>query len=70
MTIQDGDKSTVRIFPTNAMAKDKFVISVKSYQKLEGDFQLPPTAVLKSVEARIFGEGSTQPKLTKTVNLS
>jgi hypothetical protein len=70
VTTQDGGKNTVRVFPANAMAKDKFVISVKSYQKLEGDFQLPPAAVLKSVEARIFGEGSAQPKLSKTVNLS
>jgi hypothetical protein len=70
VTTQDGGKNNVRVFPANAAARDKFMVSVKSYQKLEGDFQLPPASVLKSVEARIFGEGSTQPKLSKTVNLS
>jgi len=70
VTSQDGSKNTIRVFPASTMAKDKILISVKSYQKVEGNFQLPPSAVLKSVEARIFGEGSTQPKLTKTVNLS
>lgn len=70
VTTQEGGKSNVRTFPANALAKDKFIVSVKSYQKLEGDFQLSPSSVVKSVEARIFGEGSTQPRLTKTVNLS
>lgn len=70
VTTQDDGKNNARIFPADVLAKDKFIVSVKSYQKFEGDFQLPLTAVVKSVEARIFGEGSTQPKLTKTVNLS
>jgi hypothetical protein len=70
VTTQDGGKNNVRVFPANALARDKFMVSVKSYQKLEGDFQLPPASVVRSVEARIFGEGSSQPKLTKTVNLS
>jgi len=70
VTTQDGGKNNVRIFPANALARDNFIVSVKSYQKFEGNFQLPPASVVKSVEARIFGEGSTQPKLTKTVNLS
>lgn len=69
VTTQDAGKNTVRVFPANAMVKEKYMISVKSYQKLEGDFQLPSASVLKSVEARIFGEDSAQPKLTKTVNL-
>jgi hypothetical protein len=70
VTTLDGGKNNVLIFPANALARDDFMVSVKSYQKLEGNFQLPPASVVKSVEARIFGEGSTQPKLTKTVNLS
>jgi hypothetical protein len=58
------------IFPAAATVGDKFTVSMNAYQKLEGDFQLAPTSVVKSVEARIFGEGSSQPRLTKTLNLS
>ncbi|BCB25507.1 hypothetical protein SKTS_03930 [Sulfurimicrobium lacus] len=70
VTTQDGGKNVLRTFPADASAKGKFVVSVKSYQKLEGEFQVPPAAVVKSVEARVFGEGSSQPKLSKTFNLS
>ncbi|MFN3398032.1 MAG: DUF6776 family protein [Sulfurimicrobium sp.] len=70
VTTQDGGKSNIRIFPADSLAKEKFMVSVKSYQKLEGDFQLPPASIPKSVEARIYSEGSDQPKLTRTVDLS
>jgi hypothetical protein len=70
VTTQDGGKNNLRIFPADASAKDKFIVSVKSYQKMEGEFQLPSVSVVKSVEARVFGDGSAQPRLSKTVNLS
>ncbi|MBZ0104136.1 MAG: hypothetical protein K8H84_00755 [Sulfuricella denitrificans] len=70
VTIQDGRGKSVQVFPANAVADEKFKISLKSYQSLEGVFQLAPGAVARSVEARIFSDGSTQPKLSKTVNLS
>lgn len=70
VTAQEGTRKTVLTFPDNAAAGEKFAVSLKSYQKLEGAFQLPPAVVVKSVEARIFGDGSVQPKLTKMVSLS
>lgn len=70
VTMLDGVRSNVSVFPADTMTKGKYSVSVKSYQKLEGDFQLPPASVVKSVEARIYREGYPQPKLTKTVNLS
>ncbi|MEN6587628.1 MAG: DUF6776 family protein [Sulfuricella sp.] len=70
VTTQDGGKNVLRTFPADASAKGEYIVSVKSYQKLEGKFQVPPAAVVKSVEARVFGEGSAQPKLSKTFNLS
>lgn len=70
VTTQDSGRKDVVIIPAAATENDKFTVSMNTYQKLEGDFQLAPTSVVKSVEARIFGEGSSQPRLTKTVNLS
>ena len=67
---QDGSGKHVLVFPGNTVADEKFKINLKSYQSIEGDFQLAPGLVAKSVEARIFSEGSTQLKLSKTVSLS
>lgn len=67
---QDGGAKSVQVFPGNAVTDDKFRINLKSYQSIEGVFQLAPGLVVRSVEARIFSEGSAQPKLSKTVNLS
>lgn len=70
VTMQNGDRKDVMTLPATIVAGDKFGINLNAYQKLEGDFQLAPAAAVKSVEARIFGEGSSQPRLTKTVSLS
>ncbi|MBU0593086.1 MAG: hypothetical protein KKH74_05025 [Gammaproteobacteria bacterium] len=70
ITAQGGSGKRVQIIPGNSDADEKFKISLKSYQSIEGDFQIAPGQVVKSVEARIFSDGSTQPKLSKTVNLS
>jgi transposase-like protein len=70
VTAQGSRGNSVQLFPGNAAAEERFKISLKSYQSIEGDFQLAPGLVVKSVEARIFSDGSSQPKLSKTVNLS
>lgn len=68
--VQNGSGKHVLVFPDSSVLDEKFKINLKSYQSIEGDFQLAPGLVVKSVEARIFNEGSTQLKLSKTVNLS
>jgi hypothetical protein len=70
VTVQGSSGKSVRIFPDKAATDDTFKISLKSYQSIEGSFQLAPGQVVTSVEARIFSDGSTQPKLIKTVDLS
>ncbi|MFA5241975.1 MAG: DUF6776 family protein [Sulfuricella sp.] len=67
---QDGGGKHVLVFPGNTVEDDKFKINLKSYQSIEGDFQLAPGLVVTSVEARIFSEGSSQLKLSKLVSLS
>jgi len=68
VTAQGAGGAKVVLFPAGGPS-EKFSVSLKTYQKLEGDFQLAPSAQAKSVEARIFADGSAQPKLTKTVSL-
>ncbi len=70
VTAQGGSGKSVRLFPSDAVMDEKFKINMKSYQSIDGSFQLEPGQVLKSVEARIFTDGSLRPKLSKTVNLS
>jgi cell division protein FtsB len=65
----DGAKS-VKVLPDNKAPDEKFTVSLGAYQSMEGVFELAPGLVVKSVEARIFRDGSNQPKVSKTVNLS
>ncbi len=67
---QGGGGKRVQVFPGGKVTDEKFNVSLKSYQSIEGAFELAPGLVAKSVEARIFSDGSTQPRLSKTVNLS
>lgn len=70
VTVQGGSGKSMQTFPDKAATDKAFKISLKSYQSIEGDFQLAPDQVAKRVEARIFSDGATQPKLSKTVDLS
>lgn len=70
VTAQGNGGKSMQTIPDNAATDRNFKISLKSYQSIEGNFQLAPGQVAKSVEARIFSDGSTQPKLSKTVDLS
>lgn len=69
VTTQGDNGKDVQTFPSNPTTDEKFKVSLKSYQSIEGGFQLAPGLVVKSVEAKIFSDGSTQPKLSKTVDL-
>lgn len=67
---QDGGRKSSLTIPGNIAENEKFNVSLKSFQRLEGDLPLAAATVVKSVEVRIFANGAAQPKLTKTVNLS
>lgn len=70
VTAQGSGGKAMLTFPDNAAKDETFNVSLKSYQSMEGSFQLAPGQMVKSVEARIFSDGSTRPKLSKTVDLS
>ncbi|MDP2828997.1 MAG: hypothetical protein Q8O37_10355 [Sulfuricellaceae bacterium] len=70
VTGKSGARPSVLSFPADSSANNNFKFNFKSYQKLEGDISLPADYVVKSVEARIFGNDSGKPRLAKTINLS
>jgi len=51
---------------TAAALKLKF----KYYQRVEGTFQVPPGALLKSLQARVVEPGQATPKATRSLNLT
>lgn len=46
-----------------------FIVSFKFYQRIEKTFQVPPNAVVESLQVRVFENGAAQAKLTQVVNL-
>jgi hypothetical protein len=47
-----------------------YQLNFKFYQRVEGTFKIAPDAVVKSLQVRVFENGSNAPKLTQTVNVS
>jgi hypothetical protein len=70
VTAQGYGETREQLIPGDAAMDEKFKINLKTYQSIDGSFKLAPGMVVKSVEARIFADGSLRPKLSKTVNLS
>ena len=66
---QEGNNQSLLTFPAGDRPGTGIGISLNSYQKLEGEFRVPTSSVVKTVEARIYEDGSTQPKVTKLVNV-
>jgi len=69
-TLQNG-KPVVMTFPKkNATDDEAYQLSFKYYQRVESNFQLPPDALVKSIQVRVFARGSSAPKIKQDVNLS
>lgn len=71
VNIVRGEQKNVLLLPVpNSDMAAAFQLSFKIYQRVEGNFQVPPGAVVKSVQARIYTNGAAQPKLVQSVNVS
>lgn len=56
--VLQGGKSTMMVFPETVSGQaDKFKLSFKHYQRIEGVLTLPDGVVMKSVQARILDKG-------------
>jgi hypothetical protein len=71
VNLQQDDKKVVMTLPA---ADDKegngFKLNFRFYQRIEGAFRVAPDAVVKSMQVRVFENGSSEPKLTQTANAS
>ena len=52
--------------PETAMA---LKLNFKYYQRIDVIVRVPPGAISRTLQARVFQAGSAQPKVTQTVNL-
>lgn len=71
VSAQKGAENVVMALPPVADGKaQEYQLNFKSFQRLEGAFRLAPGAVVRSVQVRVYQNGASAPKLTKSVNIS
>ena len=71
LNLEQGDRKYALTLPREGErdAKD-YRISFKFFQRVEGTFRVAPDAVVKSLQIRVFENGSVAPKLSQTVTVS
>jgi len=71
ISAQRGSDNVVLSLPSTADGRTReFQLNFKSFQRLEGTFKMAPDVVVKSVQVRVYQNGASAPKLTKSVNVS
>lgn len=71
LNLQQHDRKVVlTIPPENDKDALEYRLNFKFFQRIEGTFKIPPDAEVKSLQVRVFENGSNAPKLTQTVNTS
>jgi hypothetical protein len=68
-TQQEGRRVVVTFPRAEEAHLPAYKLAFKYYQRVEGTFHVDPEAVVKSVQVRVFEQGSNQPRLMQTVNL-
>ncbi len=67
---QDDRKVVLTLPPEDEKNVKEYRLSFKFFQRVEGTFKVSPEAVVKSLQVRVFENGSDTPKLTQSVNAS
>lgn len=71
VNLQEGGRKFVLTLPPEAeKAGKEYQLSFKFFQRVEGSFKIGPDAVVKSLQVRVFENGTNAPKLTQTINVS
>jgi hypothetical protein len=71
VNLQQDNKKMVMTLPAENDHENKgFKLNFRFYQRIEGAFRVAPNAVVKSMQVRVFENGSSEPKLTQTANAS
>lgn len=66
---QDGKTLSVTVPPENDRGAANYQLDFKFFQRVEGAFSVPPGGAVKSMQVRVFENGSPTPKLTQTVGV-
>lgn len=71
LNLEQGDRKFLLMLPREGEGNAKdYQISFKFFQRVEGTFRVAPDAVVKSLQVRVFENGSVAPKLSQTVTIS
>ncbi|OGA25419.1 MAG: hypothetical protein A3I02_16315 [Betaproteobacteria bacterium RIFCSPLOWO2_02_FULL_67_26] len=71
LNLEQGDRKYVLMLPQEGERDVRdYQISFKFFQRVEGTFKVAPEAVVKSLQIRVFENGSVAPKLSQTVTVS
>ena len=70
VNLQQDTRKIVMTLPAEGEADKAIKLNFRFYQRVEGTFRMTSGAVVKSVQVRVFENGSTEPKLTQAVNAS
>ncbi len=71
LNLQQGDRKFVLTLPAEGEKDAKeYQVNFKFFQRVEGTFKVAPEAVVKSLQIRVFENGSIAPKLLQTVSVS
>ena len=71
VNLQQDNKKVVMTLPAEDDKENNgFNLNFRFYQRIEGAFRVAPNAVVKSMQVRVFENGSSEPKLTQTTNAS
>jgi hypothetical protein len=69
VTLQQDGKDAIIALPEEGAAQ-AYKISFKYFQRVEGTFRVAPDARVKSVQVRVFENGSAQVRAAQSFNLS
>ena len=71
LNLEQGDRKFVLTLPREGERNaGDYDVSFKFFQRVEGTFKVAPDAVVKSLQVRVFENGSVAPKLSQTVSVS
>jgi hypothetical protein len=71
VNIRRNNERSVLLFPQPDSPDAKtYQLDFKYYERVERSFQLPPDAVLESVQVRVFERGTSEPKVRQDATLS
>ena len=71
LNLEQSDRKFVLTLPAEGETNAKeYQVNFKFFHRVEGTFKVPPGAAVKSLQLRVFENGSVAPKLSQTVSIS